>query len=376
MKIVSIGTDRKIFEKGSSVATRTIAVGKKVDELHVVVFNIKNNTPFLNTQIGDNVWLYPTNSFSRWLYVFDAIRISKKIIRERLFTQKNDVVTCQDPFECGLVGYVVSKKFNLRLCFQIHTDFLSPYFARGFLNRIRVPIARFLLPHAYRVRVVSKRIRDSLSKAKIKLQNPPQVLPIRIDIESMHAGKPEDSLKVYFPDFSHIVFMASRLTKEKRIQDALYAFKKVLEHYPHAGLVIAGLGEEIESLKKVALNLGISHHVMFIGWQKNISSLMSSAHVFLSTSAYEGYGMSIIEAGLSQCPVVSTDVGVSGEILKDSLNSFVCPVGGISCIAKRVSELFSDSALRETLSGRLNSDIRASILTQEEYITAYVGGFV
>ena len=377
IKVLSIGTDKKLFEEGSAVALRQIAYGKKMEELHIVVFTTrttKKNSSIKNINLSDNVFLYPTNSFSRWFYIFDAMRIGKKILNERLFSPQNSIITCQDPFESGLTGFFLAKRFSMRLHLQIHTDFLSPYFNRGFLNKIRVFIAKFIISKAYRIRVVSKRIRDSLSKEKIKLQNPVQILPIRIDIESMRAGSPEDSLRVYFPEFTNIVFMASRLTKEKRVNDALCSFKKVLEDFPLAGLVIAGDGPEMNNLKKMANELGIYKSVRFMGWQKNVASLMSSTDVFFSTSEYEGYGMSLVEAGLALCPIVSTDVGISGEILKDGLNSFVCPVRNISCFTEKIKELLADSALRGTLSGRLNSDIRGSIPTVEEYMTLFIDG--
>jgi len=44
---------------------------------------------------------------------------------------------------------------------QIHTDIMSPYFAReSVLNRARVQIAKFLIPRADAIRVVSPRIKN------------------------------------------------------------------------------------------------------------------------------------------------------------------------------------------------------------------------
>ena len=78
MKVISIGTDRKLFEKGSAVLARNIEYASKIDELHIVVFSLKKLRlePF---SIG-NLHIYPTNSTYRFFYIFDAFRIGKQII--------------------------------------------------------------------------------------------------------------------------------------------------------------------------------------------------------------------------------------------------------------------------------------------------------
>ena len=64
-----------------------------------------------------------------------------------------DVVTTQDPFECGLAGFLIARIFRARLHIQIHTDVMSPYFANeSTLNRVRVLIAKFLIPRASGIR--------------------------------------------------------------------------------------------------------------------------------------------------------------------------------------------------------------------------------
>jgi len=261
----------------------------------------------------------------------------------------------------------------LPLHIQIHTDFLSPHFKTSLLQRLRVWCARLILPKASRVRVVSRRIADSISASGITLQNPPVVLPIRIEIEEIDAI-PKIDFYTQFPQFKFTILMASRLTKEKRIMDALKIFKIVHEAYPFAGLLIAGEGPERARLEKYAHTLGIADSVVFLGFRNDVASLLKSANVFLSTSEFEGYGMSVVEAGLSRCPVVTTDVGISGEILKDGINAFVCPVGDVACFYTKIMKLMSDNATREVLVGRLSSDVRATVPNKEEYINQYVKG--
>ncbi|MBU1091654.1 hypothetical protein KKA27_02235, partial [Patescibacteria group bacterium] len=102
-----ISTDKGIFDEKSEVRQRIIEYGRLAEKLDIVVFNIKNlELPYTHDReymvISENVRIYPTNSRSRWFYLFDAIKIGKKI-------EKPDLVTSQDPFECGLAGWRLAK---------------------------------------------------------------------------------------------------------------------------------------------------------------------------------------------------------------------------------------------------------------------------
>lgn len=373
MKVLLISNDRKILEDVSAVRTRMIEYGGKIEELHIIVFTRKTKDESRNIEISKNVFVYPTHSWSRWVFVFDAIRLGKKIISDNKFVRGDSVITCQDPFECGYVGWRIAQKFRLPLHLQVHTDFLSPYFKTTFFQKFRVWWGKFLLPRAQGVRVVSARIAESIEHAHITLQSRVQILPIRIDVESLEIA-PKIDLHSQFPHFKFIILMASRLTREKRIGDALKAFQKLHKKYSFAGLLIAGEGPERKRLEDISKELCIDKNVIFLGYRNDVSSLMKASNVFLTTSEFEGYGMSVIEAGISNCPVISTDVGIAGHILKNEINSFVCHVGDIECFYNSLHKIMTDNALRSIFTGRLQSDIRASIPNKEAYISEWVKG--
>ena len=113
----------------------------------------------------------------------------------------------------------------------------------GLLQKLRVRTAKFLLPKASGVRVVSQRIADSITSQNIALKHPPMVLPIYVDTHTEKATEDNDLRKI-FPQFKFIILMASRLTSEKRIRDGILALAEVLKSYPFAGLAVAGTGPE------------------------------------------------------------------------------------------------------------------------------------
>lgn len=386
MKVLSIGSDRKLFEEGSAVRARVVEYAPLFEELHVIVFNTGELT---KTQIAPNAWAYPTNSWSRWFYVWGAIRLGKKLIHDSRFPpprgrfgraskiqeQKDWVVTAQDPFECGLAAYKLSKRFKLPLHIQIHTDFLSPYFAAlSLLNRIRVRIARKVLPHANAIRVVSQRIKDTLIQdSRFKIQDfKITVLPIFTDIKIIQDAKPTFDLKQKYPEWSFIVLVTGRFSTEKNFVFAIEVLKRLVAKYPKTGLVMVGEGPLRWELERAVWRAGLYEHVAFEPWQSDLVSYYKTANLFLQTSLYEGFGLALLEAVASGCLAVSSDVGVAPELLNHKGHSFVCPVNDIECFTRTISGLVEDNQLRTFFS----LDVAPSVVvafthTKEEYLLAY-----
>jgi glycosyltransferase involved in cell wall biosynthesis len=309
MKLLMISTDRKIFEKDSAVAQRQIEYAKKYEEVHIIIFTLRSTHKYAETVVGTNVWAYPTNSRSRWLCPFDALSLGRFIVKKRKITD----VTCQDPFETGLVGALIKNREPVSLELQIHTDIGSPYFQNfNFLNKIRTLISKYTLPRADHIRAVSYRIQEY-----VRMYVDPSritVKPIAVDVERIKNAPITINLHSKYPQFSKICLMASRLEPEKNTMLALEAWSKVLQSAPDAGLVIVGSGSEEQKLKRYVIEKGMEKSVVFEGWQDDMASYYKSCDVFLVTSLYEGYGMTLIEAQAAGCKIVSTDVGVAKEI--------------------------------------------------------------
>lgn len=369
--------DRKLFEEGSAVLTRSLEYASKMEELHIIVFSLKKHG--LQIKKVNNLSIYPTNSSNRISFLFDAYRLGKKIIKKNNFELGKSVITVQDYM--GVIGYALSKKFKFPLQLQIHTDLFSLYFKNslfGFFNFwysgwVHVPLTKFLIPRVSGLRVVSEVIADSIKDKFPHLKIKPDILPVFVDIEKIIQEVPKRNIKSDYPQFDHIVFMASRWSNEKRIDIAFHAFVEVIKKFPQAGLVLLGGGQEEHPLQDFLPGLGLSKNVVLLPWQNDLISYYKTADIFLLTSEYEGYGMTLIEAGASGCPVVTTDVGIAKtNLFKDGENSFVCPVGDVDCLANRIVELLSDSTKRNLFKQRMQDSIKSTAISKEEYASRYV----
>ena len=216
---------------------------------------------------------------------------------------------------------------------QIHTDVFSPAFIKhSWANRLRSWLAKFLLPKADHLRVVSKRIKLSLSE---KLQQRATILPIFVSSSFIQMFTPSFDLKKKYPQFKFIAVMISRLEKEKNISLAISVLKKVIKVFPKTGLIIVGNGSLRKILQRQARRLGLEENIIFEKWTTNPITYYKTTDLFLATSDYEGYGLTLCEAILSHCPILTTKVGIVGEVLSSN-NAFLCEVGDKNCLVENL----------------------------------------
>lgn len=369
LRVLMISSDRNIFKEGSAVRERMSEYGKSFRQLHIIIFT-RRFQKFSSEKISDNVWIYPTKSWCKTFYAFDATKVAKKEFGKFL-PKIISVISTQDPFETGVSGWFLARKFKLPLQIQIHTDFLSPYFRReSLLNKIRVVIGKFLIKKANSIRVVSNRVKNSLKGYKLKSE--PIVLPIYVDIEKIRNTPVSFDVHKKYPQFSFIIMMASRLEKEKNISLAIEVMKNLIRLYPKMGMVILGEGREKKKLERLVTKYNLDKNIIFEGWQNDLVSYYKTSNVFISTSFYEGYGLTIVEALVCGCPVISSDVGISSEIISEGESGFVCPINDKNCFMRKIQDIMEVPGLKERLSiySKSLADEKLSV-NKEEYLSRY-----
>jgi glycosyltransferase involved in cell wall biosynthesis len=302
LRVLQIGADRSkrgILYRDSPATARQRAYAARFGQLDIIGFSRRSDGA--RTFAEPHLSVFPTNSRSPLLYGLDALRIAGKMPRP-------DVVSAQDPFETGFVAWLIARRFRAPLHVQVHTDFLSPEYARlSYVNRVRVLIARFVLRRAARIRVVSERIATSLTMLDFGV--PITVLPIFVDLDKLRNASVEPEPAGKFSAFRTKVLIVSRLEREKNVALAVSAFAAAPKD---ACLIIVGDGSQRAALGRLAAERGIAERVFFEGLQ-DAARYYPLVDLVLVTSRYEGYGLVIVEALAAGKPVLSTDVGVAKE---------------------------------------------------------------
>lgn len=356
-KVLFISNDPAIFDEKSAVRARMHSYAKEIGELHILS-TAKRGAQ--ESQEG-TLFLHPLR-VPRFLRVLVLARRAHALIE----TYRIEVVSAQDPFEHGVAAARAVRGTEARLHVQVHTDFLSPWFVRAesarprsvlaaLLNRWRVHTAWRILPKASGIRVVSVRIKRSLLEWYGSRIVEPTVIPITID----QAVPPSVPLPQH--SFTFALLCVGRLEAEKRVQDIFEALALVRQKYPMVGLFVAGEGRERCVLEKRSEELGLSAHVRFLGNVPDARSLMGSAQAVIQASAYEGYGRTLMEAALAKVPLITTDVGIVGDILKPEVDVLVASVHAPRELARHIVRLLEDQNLRTALPVRAEESARTHL---------------
>lgn len=112
-----------------------------------------------------------------------------------------------------------------------------------------------------------------------------------------------------------IIMTIGRIDIPKDYPNLLNAFKLVAEKISDIHLVIVGDGPLKSEMVNLARDLGIYDHVSFIGIRQDIPQLLNACDLFVSSSAWEGFGIAILEAMICEKSIVATSTDGALELL-------------------------------------------------------------
>lgn len=146
------------------------------------------------------------------------------------------------------------------------------------------------------------------------------------------------------------VIHVGRLSWEKNQKLLLEAWKIVALRCPDWKLVICGEGPEKDTLVNFAAQLGISKNVVFNGNVEDINYQYNNSDIFVLTSLFESFGLSVAEAMSHGLPIVTTDFGGSlDDLIKDGFNGYVVRENKPDSIAEKLILLIESAEQRKIM---------------------------
>ena len=155
-----------------------------------------------------------------------------------------------------------------------------------------------------------------------------------------------EKLRSDFGITRHALLSVGALIPRKGHEIAIEA----LSHLPDCELLIAGSGPLREKLQNCATQFGVASRVRFLGQiaHRDLPNFYNAADAFVLMSSREGWANVILESLACGTPVIATDVGGSGEIIRS-------PVAG-----RLLSERSPQALAREIQSLRANPPERVA----------------
>jgi glycosyltransferase involved in cell wall biosynthesis len=135
-----------------------------------------------------------------------------------------------------------------------------------------------------------------------------------------------------------------RLVAVKEPHVALDAWRLVRRDVPTATLVVVGDGDVAPSLRARR-----EDGVVFLGWRRDVATILADADVALLTSRNEGTPVALVEAAAAGVPAVATRVGGVPSVVVDGETGLLVAAGDAPAIAAAVVALLRDAPRRRAM---------------------------
>ena len=148
-----------------------------------------------------------------------------------------------------------------------------------------------------------------------------------------------------------VIVWVGRLSDEKRPGDALRILRILRRTVPEARLMMVGDSgidaAYLDRMKTLARELKVEDAVEFTGFRKDVSACYRSASVFLSTSDFEGFSLTLLEAGAAGLPCVMYRLDYL-TLVRGNRGVFSVEHGDMDGAARKIAELLQDPQKRRS----------------------------
>lgn len=174
-----------------------------------------------------------------------------------------------------------------------------------------------------------------------------------------------------------LIGTASSISRRKRLDHVI----RLVAELSRSGLDVRGFiagqpyfeedQRELASLRRLVAELGADRIVTFLGYVEPAEPLYHAWDVCVSTSAYETFGMTVLEAMACGCPLVAYPGGSVAEVIGEAGD--IVPDGDLPALVAAVSRLASDPHLCASRAAQARArardfDVRMSVAQLiEEY---------
>jgi len=246
-----------------------------------------------------------SNRFLKFLLFPLALLKFVRIIKEI----RSDTIVFSLLFRTDLLNFFGSLFAQYKKITSIRTNLSSDFRnERNLLKRYIYPIiARFIYRNFNKIIAISEGVKlDIIKNLKVKNRNISVIYnPISLKEIKRLKKAPLGRFEAIFK--KPVVLNIGRLELQKGQWHLVRSFKNVMNIYPDAILFIIGKGRLKKYLKRLISDLGLQNNVFIIGFQKNPYKFMFRANIYVSTSLWEGFGNTILEAMACGLPIISTD---------------------------------------------------------------------
>lgn len=169
----------------------------------------------------------------------------------------------------------------------------------------------------------------------------------------------------------YIFVTTGRLVPPKGYDIAIEAAKILKENGVKFKWYFIGDGPERQKIEHGIKTNELLNHIVLLGLQTNPYKYMEQADVYVQTSKFEGFGMTIAEAKILGKAIVSTNFDVVYNQITHEKNGLIAEMNGKS-IADSIYRMITDNELRKSIIEEVNREVNTTHLTEAKKVEALI----
>lgn len=272
---------------------------------------------------------------------------------KKLRDEHYDIIHIQTPFVAHYLGIKLSRLLDAPCIETYHTFFEEylhhyiPFVPRTIMGTVARHFSRHQGNSLDGMVVPSRPMMEVLRRYGVTTHA--EIIPTGLEPESFVPGNGDDFRRKYgiAPDRPMLLFVG-RVAHEKNIGFLLKVVDCVRKEIPEVLLLIAGAGPAREGLERETEKLGLSGHVMFIGYldrHTELNSCYRSADIFVFSSKTETQGLVLLEAMAQSVPVVSIAEMGTLDVLREGCGVWIAE-DELANFSGKVIEMLRDDYAR------------------------------
>lgn len=279
---------------------------------------------------------------------YSLYRTLKKTLKQRItMGKKPDILIAEYGYPDGFALALLGQAFNIPVLITARGSDISFYWSLDF-HKKRLPK---LLPFIHQICAVSHDMRDDVIQLGIP-ENKVCVIGNGVDHDLFHIQKDTD--KTSFKHHNNLspehklIISVGGLIDRKGHDLAIKALSHLEEHIQ---LWIIGEGSQKIDLIMLAQSLGLEKRVQFLGRKthQEISQYYNNADLLLLCSKSEGRANVLLEAAACGCPLLSSNVQGSAEIITDDFIGHIFDHRNTEFLATDISTMLNKNWDRQKI---------------------------
>ena len=184
---------------------------------------------------------------------------------------------------------------------------------------------------------------DQRKMVEIEGVNPEKILHVPNGIPAPPPPTGADvRAELGIPAGAPVVGVVSVLRPQKALDVFIRASAQLLSEYPDLHVILAGDGPLRRDLTQLVEDLGVQDRLLMLGYRSDAPDVIAALDVAVSSSAFEGSPLAVMEYMESARPIVATRVGGVPDLIESGVHGLLVDPGDEAGLAAAIRRMLDD----------------------------------